>query len=706
MWGTLKKDFGEFVSTVANDATDVLQQLDQGLDASDGEGRESTMLIDPDTGIPIEYDNNEPTEEESSLSNVQNNKTDMVSTNNLPPKPQVATVDEMKAFLMTQDAVFLDVIGTEDDPDATAFLETFDLGTKTEEITNLLETHKDTLEETFSRLIDEVEYADFWQRFFYRIASDEEKLKTTYAYYYDEYMQSMANNKNPTLAAKTALSNVTSFLGGVVHRLVDENNVDDSADEDEEIVDNNDDADDGNVPSRFGSSTSAAVKFLAGSVSGVRPPFVLNTAISDDDDKQERQDKNDDEEEEEEELGWDDDEEEEEEEEEEDQNETVEFKDAEKEKLLEELAQAQEERDMLHKTVTMQSEEIKKLREAIQPEIVAGSNESSQVKILQMQLFEKDAELAALRAQLDDLKNEKDEDENFEAEAAANATAAASEMDRLKEMVAQKDEEIQGLKNTQQSIQEKNSKASAAAAAEMAQELDRLKEEVAAKDREIALLQSSDKTDLSFEAEASAAAAKATRELDQLKEVLAKKNGQLLEAEQLRVAEVADLRSRLENLQTEKDQVQVSLQSQIDDLKRAQDLFSSKAKSDMENVMIQKDGEIVRLQQSLEEARIALQEQASVEDIETICQELVQSQLTIVALRNQLEHTTTILKEREAEVQALKGPPSPGSTSTGIKVSTDAPSQDDSLAVSEPSVPRKNGGGGDGEDDDGWGDDW
>ncbi|KAG7345746.1 BSD domain containing protein [Nitzschia inconspicua] len=704
MWGTLKKDFGEFVSTVANDATDVLQQLDQGLDGSDVEGRESTMLIDPDTGIPIEYDNNEPTEEESSLSNVQNNKTDMISTNSIPPNPQVATVDEMKAFLMTQDAVFLDVIGTEDDPDATAFLETFDLGTKTEEITNLLETHKDTLEETFSRLIDEVEYAEFWQRFFYRIASDEEKLKITYAHYYDEYVQSMANNKNPTLAAKAALSNVTSFLGGVVHRLVDENNVDDSADEDEEIVDNNNDDD--NVPSRFGSSTSAAVKFLTGSVSGVRPPFVLNTAISDDDkeESQDRGDDDDEEEEEEEELGWDDDEEEEDDEEE-DRNETVEFKDAEKEKLQEELAQAHEERDMLHKTVTMQSEEIKKLREAIQPEIVAGSNESSQVKILQMQLFEKDAELAALRAQLDDLKNDKDEDENFEAEAATNATAAAREVDRLKEIVAKKDEEIQALKTTQESIQEQNAKA-AAATAEMAQELDRMKEEVAAKDREIALLQSSDKTELSFEAEASSAAAKATRELDQLKEVLAKKNNQLLEAEELRVAEVADLRSRLENLQTEKEQVQMSFQSQIDDLKRAQDVFSSEAKSDMENLLIQKDGEIGRLQQSLEEARSALQERATVENIETIRRELVQSQSTIDVLRDQLEHTTTILKEREAEVQALKGPPSPGSTSTGVKVSTDAPSQDNSLAVSEPSVPRKNGGGGDGEDDDGWGDDW
>ena len=35
--------------------------------------------------------------------------------------------------------------------------------------------------------------------------------------------------------AKAALSNVTNFLGGVVHRLVEENN-DNTADEDEEIV--------------------------------------------------------------------------------------------------------------------------------------------------------------------------------------------------------------------------------------------------------------------------------------------------------------------------------------------------------------------------------------------------------------------------------------------------------------------------------------
>mmetsp|Transcript_29428 Transcript_29428/g.71012 ORF Transcript_29428/g.71012 Transcript_29428/m.71012 type:complete len:285 (+) Transcript_29428:3446-4300(+) len=64
---------------------------------------------------------------------------------------------------------------------------------------------------------------------------------------------------------------------------------------------------------------------------------------------------------------------------------------------------------MLHKTVEMQAEEIKKLQEATRPELVTGGDEEKQVDLMKMQLFEKDSELAALRAQVEDLKQEKEE---------------------------------------------------------------------------------------------------------------------------------------------------------------------------------------------------------------------------------------------------------------------------------------------------------
>jgi hypothetical protein len=54
-----------------------------------------------------------------------------------------------------------------------------------------------------------------------------------------------------------------------------------------------------------------------------------------------------------------------------------------------------------------------------------------------------------------------------------------------------------------------------------------------------------------------------------------------------------------------------------------------------------------------------------------------------------------------------KRPSSPGSSSTGVKISADAQSQD-SVAVVEPIVARGRAGGNGGgdDDDDGWGDDW
>jgi hypothetical protein len=546
---------------------------------------------------------------------------------------------------------------------------------------------------------------------------DDERVEATYQHYYQLHVKALAAN-DPKARATAALSNVTSFLGGVVHRLVEENDVNDTADDDEEIVN-----DDDNTSGAFGSS---AVNFLAGSVSGARPPFVMNTAVSDDDDG----DDNEDEEEyddDEEELGWDDDDEDDVSEDgEEDQNETVEFKDAEKEKLQEELAQAREERDMLHKTVEMQAEEIKKLKEVTQPAVVAGGDESSQIQRLQMQLFEKDSELAALRAQLDDMKNDEEDDGRFESEASVSAAKMAKEVDQLKELIASKDREIANLKASDEAAEKFEAEA-AENAAKAASEIDRLREEIVAKEREIAELKALDRAEQMYEAEASADAAEAARELDRLKEEITSKDAQLADLQASLTKETSELRSELDQALAEKDQVQSTLLSQIDDLRQSQEQSAGNANLELESIVAQKDTEIADLKASLESAVEAIQAQGSLEqqlsaaqeesvkakadasqalDIATsVRTELAKSHSRIEVLKLELERTKATLAEREVELHNAKRPSSPGSSSTGVKVPTDNLSQDEPpLPKSEPLVAKLNAGGGD--DDDGWGDDW
>jgi DNA repair exonuclease SbcCD ATPase subunit len=403
------------------------------MDTGEG-GRQAAPLIDPDTGIPIDTasdkDDDVHVDDDANPNEMSTMK-----------RPDQLTIEEKKVYLMTCEAVFLDDLieesetGDEDDAEAKAFSDQFDIETKTEEISQLLEKYPGTLQTTFSNLSDQVEYSDFWKRFFFRLS--DERVEATYEAYYAIFVEKNAAAKK---TGSSALKNVTNFLGGVVHRLVEENDIDDIDNEDDEETE-----DDNNV---VGAAATSAMNFLAGvgSRSG-RPPFVLNTAVSDDDDDGEDEGKvaakleaSDDDEE----LGWDDDDDDDDDDDlqdeeieagEEEEEETMEFKDAEKERLQEELQQAREERDMLHKTVEMQAEEIKNLKVATQPDIVTGGDESKQVELLQMQLFEKESELAALRSQVEDLMQEKEENKTDEPAEPQNTQNA--EVERLNGIVGE-----------------------------------------------------------------------------------------------------------------------------------------------------------------------------------------------------------------------------------------------------------------------------
>lgn len=645
-----------YAQTVATDATDALAQLDENLDDDGGGGgqRESAPLIDSDTGIPLEVDE---AEDEAGASAEEN-----------------VSEEEMRDFLMTLEAVFLDELVTEreDDADnaaAKAFLENFDLETKTEEISQLLEANPDTLEQTFSQLTDRVEYADFWKRYFYRLSDD--RLSQSYGYYFaaekaQEEAAAKAKAAKRREAAAAAISGVTNFLGGVVNRLVEENNVDD-IDQDEEIVN-----DDGTpfFRSRAGPATASAMSFLTG-VAGGRPPFVLNTAMSDDDGDANEDDEEDEDEVEEEELGWDDDDDEMEDVDpgtddgEDDKNETVEFKDAEKESLQEELEQAKVERDMLQKTVEMQAEEIKKLSEISRPE-VAG-DESKQVELLQMKIFEKDSELGALRAQLEDLRQDEDgagDDKLYESEMAV--AAATQEVGRLTLAVAEQDQEIALLKAEIEQYKD------------LQYQLDQSRAENETLRTQLSEMQK-------------AGVQPPSEQIDQmLEEAIAKKD-----------EEIITLSQRLQKVQDDaKTALEVQMNEALDGAKAAAEQAAAEATFMREDLVV--------AQSQIEELRVALDAGKS----------------AVVDLEAELENTQIALREKESQLRT-KLPSSPGSSSTGIKVSTSDDDDDEHpsaadqhndaeippLGPPESSAPlavvaKVHSSRESGNEDDGWGDDW
>jgi predicted nucleic acid-binding Zn-ribbon protein len=166
----------------------------------------------------------------------------------------------------------------------------------------------------------------------------------------------------------------------------------------------------------------------------------MNTAVDEDDD-----------EEEEEELGWDDDEEDLEDDEDEgydegDSEEVVEFsggKDEELEKLMQQLTQATEERDQLHNTVEMQAKEIARLKSGD----TSGAVETKEQKALEklkMELFEKNAELAALKASLED--THEDSEEGVAKKDSAKLAAQERELKQLRGAAVDKETDISQLK--------------------------------------------------------------------------------------------------------------------------------------------------------------------------------------------------------------------------------------------------------------------
>jgi len=203
--------------------------------------------------------------------------------------------------------------------------------------------------------------------------------------------------RQQTFPRPATMGGLSSFFGGVVTRLTkdkaqedgcpDLNDDPDTSGVVDESLDQTMDSEDGTVDGPVSAAPTAFGFLSTVAGGGGRPPFVMNTAISDDDDGDDDDDVEDEDDDDSDvELGWDDDDEEDEEDfdglddknntnpnagaiafvEDDDRSETVDFKDAEKEGLLEELEQARSERDALQKTVEMPAEELQKAANAVQ----------------------------------------------------------------------------------------------------------------------------------------------------------------------------------------------------------------------------------------------------------------------------------------------------------------------------------------------------
>jgi len=801
MWGAITKDFGEFVTTVAADATETLESIDKNLDEPLIRGRtsktnnnkeveadddspdqpsSSEALIDPDTGIPLSpFVSDGPP----------------LPTNNVPWKPPTeASPEEMKERLVSCEDVFLDSLVSEDaeaeeESPASAFVESFDVATKTEEISDLLKTDA-ALQTTFSMLSDAVSYKDFWTRYFYRIG-EKERLPETYSVYYSKHLeaQAAAEAEAATAAQATTMGGLTSFFGGVVSKLTHEESGEyyDEAErsgDDAEASDVVDESLDQSTEDGPVAAARTALGFLSTVAGGAgRPPFVMNTAVSDDDDDEDAGATEDDEEEDEDsevELGWDDDDDEDfdglDDDDDpitdeiafrdgDDRSETVDFKDAEKEGLLDELEQARAERDALQKTVQMQADELKKaaaaadLAESSQGKASSGSLGDANTQTLKLQLFEKDAELAALRSKLEDRHDDDEGEGGTDASAALQA-----EVDKLKEALASKDREFDALKQATQAqtraLEQKIEEQS-----KQKEELETLKGTVSAREKELSdLLKNRDD-------EASKLQHKVEEKQAEKEEMILALQSQIYalerqleekapppvsdqsvdedEAEELREAlaskdaEMAVLRTKATEAASQTSELQTKLSAKTEELK-SQASATQTAISQLERQLVDetklKEGlgaKVEGLQKELvavkDEAKQALQTatdqhaatvgelqsklKAMSNDLSASLEEAASAKQESEALRKELEE----YNNRPPTIQPLRAPTSPLSSDSGVRVDV-ADASDAMAAISQPppvmpSTPsaavslglepsEHDDDGADDDDDDGWGDDW
>lgn len=413
MWAALRSDLTEFVSNVAEESTSALNAIDENIgiretdamNASDenGEVVESGAILS-DVDVPVTgKDDFNPAEEEAAKlremeetyliplvsemfeekwgkkkkgeksedqkeipSEEQTPDADVdANTNDALEEPDNVEI-EAKAEDEDEDEEEIEMVQGYDEielEEIKLYLSSFEIESRTEDISHILERHEST-KAFFENLVPtEVSYNQFWIRYFYRC--DPVRIEEIWRAEEEEREKRRQARAEAIRGGITSVKNLFGGVGNVVRDAVS-NTV---------------------IPQNSSSDNSG--QGLTGSLlSGGRPPFVMNTAVSDD-------------EEEEEELGWDSDEDDEDYED--DEEEECEYEEGPTEDEIvfssspTNNAIMDEERNQLQETIEMQKKEIAHLNEKIKV-----NPDLAKLDTLEMALFEKDAEIAALKANIDD----------------------------------------------------------------------------------------------------------------------------------------------------------------------------------------------------------------------------------------------------------------------------------------------------------------
>eukprot|EP00549_Striatella_unipunctata_P004445 CAMPEP_0118706566 /NCGR_PEP_ID=MMETSP0800-20121206/20638_1 /TAXON_ID=210618 ORGANISM="Striatella unipunctata, Strain CCMP2910" /NCGR_SAMPLE_ID=MMETSP0800 /ASSEMBLY_ACC=CAM_ASM_000638 /LENGTH=514 /DNA_ID=CAMNT_0006609133 /DNA_START=153 /DNA_END=1697 /DNA_ORIENTATION=+ len=341
MWAALRSDLKEFVSSVAEETSGALDAIDNQLGASNSE--DSRPFFSPQSAYQGRN---------FFTSGLYDDALELPSLE-----------EELERFRNLEDTYTLPL--DEQDEDVKNFLATFVVKDKTEDIAVLLEAHPETIKRLFEELVPTtVAYNDFWTRYYYRC--DEERIQSEW-----EKEEKRASEATAE-AIRGGMDSVKSVLGGAV-----------------KVV--------SNIASDSTNLTGNKGFFGAPG----RPPFVMNTAVDEDEGDED-----------EEELGWDDDDDDDE-----DNDKNISQRDTSHEivfehgnldpvevgALKEQLKKLQLERNSFKAQVESQAKEISSYKEASTAAAASsGSSHSEELDQLKLTVFEKDSELAALKASLNE----------------------------------------------------------------------------------------------------------------------------------------------------------------------------------------------------------------------------------------------------------------------------------------------------------------
>lgn len=550
----------------------------------------------------------------------------------------------------------------EEDPSVIIFLESFDMDSKSKEIGELLADNPDTIGKHFDCLVpDYVTYEQFWQRYFFRC--DPERIKEEWQ---EEDERIRLQRQELINKGKQTVQN----LFGGAFKAIKGAASSDSADIDvgnsiyekyqAELEEKRKALQEGqgSTHSKTGSEVSGKAGGLGGLLGRVRPPFVMNTAVdegslspdvSNEDDDSDVSEEDDD-------FGWGSDEDDESDEEgsnlserendeESEGTEEVVFtstkldndQSSEIEKLRLELSNVLKVKEDLENTVKMQEEKLS----SIESKGDASTVIDDDVEKLKVDIFEKNSEVTALKASLEDTKRDEAE--------------ILTENNSLKVQLEEKKDEIQNLKSSVETVSKQNTEIESLKAEIKAQnqryknlqenieKASALQEEEDAQDN--VMLAESLETITSLQAELEQVKLAHTEEMQSLEE----KN--VSELKSLKEIEGEECRSANENILKLEEEVNM-LRKEVGRLQNEQTEITSSTESEIRNY----EETISELKSNLEQAEAKLTATAEKEDDTLTLQQLEETKETVTQLKAEssqlqesiLSHEDELNKSREA----------------------------------------------------------